>query len=117
MAVRVDKHEPGTGFCTPGWHCHIHHVDEWVARSYIACFECGHLYPTARSLRRVYHAEHWRIFKREWKSPLLPPNVPGFFEWTWREHHPRVAAVMMFLGALFIRARKIHFCQFCLHDW
>lgn len=84
------EHEP-TDACIDV-HCHWHNVDE-LGTGYITCGECGHLYRTARDLRRAYRRE---VLSR-----------PGFgisLRWRlWR--------------AMTIRARRIYFCQECIHDF
>lgn len=73
-------------------HCYAHHVDE-PGVGYRICGECGHLYRTAGELRRAYRREvlEQRRFGVDWFDIVL--------------------------RALTIRARDIHFCQECLHDF
>lgn len=83
------QHEP-TDACLPD-HCHWHNVDE-PGDGYILCPECGHLYRTARELRRAYRRQ---VLRPGFSVPLL---------WRlWR--------------ALTIRASRITFCQECIHDF
>lgn len=89
MAWLVIEHEP-TDACL-GVHCHWHNVDE-PGTGYIICGECGHLYRTARDLRRAWRREVLR---------------PGFHVPLWRR----------LWRAATIRARKIYFCQECIHDF
>lgn len=83
-------HEP-TDTCLPD-HCYWHDVDEPGA-GYITCGECGHLYRTARELRRAYRRQV--LGGRSWGVPL-----------SWR-----------LWKALTARARSIYFCQMCIHDF
>lgn len=92
METRV-QHEPAEA--CDGTHCHWHHVDEpAIEPFYIWCGECGHVYRSARELRREYRRQFWGISRR-FGDPL----------WLrlWR--------------VLSIRASKIYFCQFCIHDF
>jgi hypothetical protein len=88
-------HDP-TDACW-GRHCHIHNVDEPDNRAYQVCLECGHVYPTARALRRDYRREYWRIASDDQfgREPV------------WRRLW-RVATV---------RASRVSFCQHCVHDF
>lgn len=92
-AVGLEPHEP-TENCM-SVHCHIHHVDEPDEGAYIFCFECGHVYRTARDLRRAYRREYRRTTVRWGKEPL------------WR----RVWTLMT------VRAKRIDFCQECTHSF
>jgi hypothetical protein len=85
----VTEHEPSDA-CVG--HCYCHNVDE-PGTGYIRCLECGHLYRTARDLRRAYR-----------RASLAMPayGVP------WR----RIIA-----RAILIRARNINFCLECIHDF
>lgn len=79
-----------TDACLPD-HCYFHNVDE-PGGGYVLCGECGHLYRTPRELRSAYRRVVW-----------------GF----WREdHHWR--SLWRFLT---IRASRIYFCQYCIHDF
>ncbi|MFC6883479.1 hypothetical protein [Actinomadura yumaensis] len=88
-------HEP-TGACD-AIHCHIHHVDEKPAGAYRRCLECGHVYRTARALRRGYRRQYW-------KASAASVHGPG--EPLWQ----RVRRVLT------VRASHVHFCQHCIHD-
>lgn len=102
------KHEIGAAGCDPKLHCHSCHIDEPNNPRYIACFECGHVYPTARSLRRAYRREWNRLALSEWRSaPWIPP--PGFGS--------KFGAAWVWLRSRFCRARDITFCQLCTHDF
>jgi len=52
LVLNTTPHDP-TDACEQV-HCHIHHIDEWAAKPYRICFECGHLYAGKRALRRAY---------------------------------------------------------------
>lgn len=84
-------HTP-TGACLPV-HCHVHHVDEPDAGAYRVCGECGHVYATARDLRRAYR----RAVLRH-----IPGGVRRWRLW-WR--------------AATVRASRVSFCQHCAHDF
>jgi hypothetical protein len=77
-------------------HCWWHEVDE-VGDGYIRCFECGHLYLTARDLRREYRKGYWEVLR----SGSVPRPFTPVRLW----------------HVLTIRAKKIHFCQLCIHDF
>lgn len=82
-------------------HCWWHEVDE-VGDGYIRCYECGHLYLTARDLRRAYRSQQWAMMKSfRWRP------IPGFEPSTWSV-----------LWSIFTtRAKDISFCQLCIHDF
>jgi hypothetical protein len=82
---------PPTDACLPD-HCHWHDEDE-PGGGYVLCGECGHLYRTARDLRRAYRRE------------VLSGS--GFGIPLWRR----------FWAALTVRADQITFCQECIHDF
>jgi len=83
------KHEPSDNCIS--FHCYIHGLDEGVDEPmYIACDECGHVYRTARALRKAYR-EASRRAQKHFPVPLLP-------------HLWRLATV---------RASRISFCQYC----
>lgn len=86
----MTEHEPSDA-CFED-HCHWHNVDE-PGPGYITCLECGHLYRTARELRRAYRRQSFTIPRYD---------VP-WWRITWR--------------AWTIRARDISFCQECIHDF
>lgn len=83
-------HEP-TAACD-AVHCYSHHVDE-PGPGYIVCGECGHLYRTARELRRAYR-----------RASLA---IPDYDVPRWR----------ILWRAWTIRASSIFFCQECIHDF
>lgn len=72
-------------------HCSIHDIDE-VRRGYRWCIECGHVYWTARELRRLYRRSYWRV---DAEAPLW------LRLWT----------------VVSVRASRIGFCQYCPHDF
>lgn len=80
-------------------HCNWHDVDEPDGKAFLCCFECGHVYRTARDLRRTYQLATLRHLDR--KHPWFRST----------EFYPSVAR------ALTIRADDIRFCQLCLHDF
>lgn len=84
------RHEP-TDACADV-HCYSCHLDESGA-GYIVCLECGHIYRTARDLRRAYRRE---VLRR-----------PGFGAPRW----------WRIWRALTVRASRITFCQECIHDF
>jgi hypothetical protein len=88
--LRTVPHAPAEECLTV--HCHVHHVDEDGTGAYRACAECGHVYRTARELRRTWRRKFWEM------SDDLP---------LWR----RVRR------ALTVRASRIDFCQHCVHDF
>ncbi len=87
------QHEPADA-CYEA-HCFWHHVDEPSRPGdYLVCGECFHVYRTAGELRRAYRREFWRVSRRFGDAWVLR---------VWR--------------VLTIRAKKIYFCQFCIHDF
>lgn len=87
--MKPEQHEV-TAACQED-HCHSCQVDE-PGTGYILCGECGHLYRTARDLRRAYRRIVWEF---------------------WREdHHWRTLWKI-----LTVRASRIYFCQECIHDF
>lgn len=80
-------------------HCHWHNVDE-PGPGYIGCGECGHLYRTAGQLRRAYRRVIWQM----WRYDAQPgARLPWLWRTLWR--------------AATVRARRISFCQECIHDF
>lgn len=96
---RVEMHEPDD-LCHG--HCHIHHVDE-PGEGYIGCFECGHLYRTARELRRAYRRVVLDMARTEPWFRSKPGWEQGKFRTWWQ--------------AWTVRAKHINFCQHCIHDF
>lgn len=94
-----DQHEP-TAACNDT-HCYSCHVDE-QGTGYIRCLECGHIYRTARELRRLYRRELIRLHRRRSPSPFDFPE-PSTRQVIWM--------------ALTARASNITFCQHCIHDF
>lgn len=85
-----EQHEPSDQ-CW-GLHCYSCHVDEPAEPSFLICGECGHVYRTARELRRAYRRQLvlTKMFGVPWRSIIA--------------------------RALTARARRILFCQHCTHD-
>jgi hypothetical protein len=98
------EHEP-TELCNP-YHCEWHHVDEVDERkngreSYLWCGECFHLYRTPGELRRAYRRV---VREMERDAPMFGDEYKrGKLRAWWQ--------------MLTIRAKKIHFCQYCTHDF
>lgn len=78
-------------------HCAIHNVDELSYPSYFTCGECGHVYPTARALRRAERRWQWhaRKFDDGWR-----------FGW-----------IDLALRLATVRVSRIASCALCSHDW
>ena len=96
VTSRVTPHVETDG-CA-GTHCSTHNVDE-VGDGYIVCTECGHLYPTARSLRRAYR----RRLRQDPPRLYETEYTYGLFTW-----------LRLYLT---VRADRITFCQECSHDF
>lgn len=84
-------------------HCHGCGQDHPQQRAWLWCFECGHPW-TPRELRRAYRRAltsdiRWR--ERPW--------------WRSNEWHDSIVRVLWRVATA--RARNIHFCQLCLHDF
>lgn len=62
------------------------------------CYECEQEYPTARSLRKAYRRQFWEATGVKTYWPRMP-----WLQRLWR--------------VLTIRARRIYFCQECIHDF
>jgi hypothetical protein len=75
------------------WHCHTHQVDEVDTDFWTGCYECGHIYLTARELRRAYRAQ---------MLSLPRCDVPR-----WR----------VVWNAWTVRTSKIYSCPHCTHDF
>lgn len=77
--------------------CYVHGVIEPAKDAWLVCFECGHVYSSARDLRRDYRREYWKVAKgdRIERIPLL--------QRVWR--------------VLTVRTSEIFFCQHCIHDF
>lgn len=93
-------HEPGAA--CEGWHCYSCNEDEYGS-GYVLCLECGHIWRTARDLRRAYRRQYWRASK-----PLTLMGAVEFpgIPWWFRAWH-----------VVTVRADKITFCQLCIHDF
>jgi hypothetical protein len=102
MITKRPVHEP-TQACARE-HCYSHNVDEPTPeRYYLACGECMHLFPTARSLRRA---------DRRLRAGFL-------VDWTWPRWQRALAWPPAYLAQLlfgFRRASRIWVCPFCAHD-
>lgn len=118
-----DEHGP-TLTCA-GEHCAWHNVDEPnpPGGGYISCPECWHLYPTARALRKAYRRQAFKIFWDDlWGGG---PRLPGRDDPIWNDspdgvrppRFPRTRLVWAILRLPFVRASKITFCQYCVHDF
>jgi len=79
-------------------HCHIHGVHEPADGAFLVCFECNHVYPTARALRRDYRRGYWESTAGSEWGPADP-----LWHRVWR--------------VLTVRASRIDFCQHCTHDF
>lgn len=77
--------------------CWIHNREEPVTgTSFLVCGECGHVYPTARSLRHAFRRQEWM----GWRHFNL--GLP----W-WRVLWRMVS----------VRASEIPICMECIHDF
>lgn len=86
-------------------HCHgCGQLHDHIMPAWQWCFECGHAYRTPGELRRAYRRVLLADLRKE-RWPWLFGNEfePSRAEIVWR--------------ALTARAKKIAFCQFCLHDF
>lgn len=91
-------------------HCRIHGVDEpeSAAGGFHRCFECGHLYPSKRALRRDhrrgYDEPRGLIGGGDFAfSEPHDPNEPRIRHWWRRWRDSRVS--------------KIYFCAHCTHNF
>lgn len=84
-------------------HCFWHEIDESSEGAFIWCNECGHVYPTARSLRKAYRRAYWQLCGG-WSKPF------GQRGWT-----PSLPARLWRMAT--VRAKSISFCQECVHDF
>jgi hypothetical protein len=106
-----------------GQHCYWHNVDEPGQPCYIVCLECGHVYPSARSLRKIYRRELARLLWADLRGrgPKPPPRRDPIWEGAPRDllppRFPRLAAAWAMRRLIVVRAGKISFCQFCIHDF
>lgn len=76
-------------------HCWSCGVDESSDGAYQVCIECGHVYRTARSLRKEYR----RV------------------TWGYRNLEPRIPRWRILWTMVTVRASSITFCQHCVHDF
>jgi len=105
VVCNLTTHEP-TAACH-AWHCHSCGVDE-PGQGYIVCMECGHLYRTARDLRRAYRRGEWGLLR----SSRSQPPIPWVFS---NEFYPSKLWVLWHM--ITVRAKNINFCQECSHDF
>lgn len=100
-------HEP-TPDCSDV-HCYSCDEDE-DGPAYIICAQCGHLYRTAGELRRAYRRQFYRMARK-------PPEF-SFTQEESRAIDPGPIPLRRVLWELAtIRAKHIHFCQHCTHDF
>ena len=106
-------HEP-TNACA-AVHCHSHHVDEPSLPAYVACNECGHVYRTSGELRAAYRriVTQFTFPSREREDDPFG----GLFDAPRSTGRARLLELWDWLLSRFARARDIHFCQECLHDF
>jgi predicted RNA-binding Zn-ribbon protein involved in translation (DUF1610 family) len=83
-----------------GDHCYSCGVDESAAGAHVVCGECGHVYRTARSIRRAY-----RRTRLEGDRPTQLRSD----EW-------HVGWVALIWHLLTVRASDLYYCQECGHD-
>jgi hypothetical protein len=100
--VNTEPHEVTDACFT--FHCHWCNVDE-PGEGYIVCPECFHLYRTAGELRREYRRQRWKLHRRwlarERRGTAFAPEP------TWK----------VVWAIITVRAKKITFCQHCIHDF
>jgi len=117
-------HEDGETICrdrnndTDPSHCLVHQVDEPVDRGvYRICFECKHVYRTARSLWWANLRTDWRLARDSYHRPAvtlpdflddvkLPGRLRARLSWYW-----------FMVRALVRRPSKIWMCAECSHDF
>lgn len=102
---RGEVHDP-TPECAIS-HCYWCDVDEPLNESvYMWCFECGHVYQTARVLRRLFRRnvilESFQTFRQ------MPWLLPTQFS---------PSRVQVLWHAVKLRAKNIRFCPLCSHDF
>lgn len=104
---RTEQHEvtPGCGH----QHCHIHEVDEDDRGAYLACGECGHVYLTARSLRKAYRRVVWQMMRSR------PDSTAERRPWFSDEWQTGIIRHLWMLAT--VRASRLTFCQECIHDF
>lgn len=114
---RADPHD-GDDTCLP-WHCWSHDVDE-TGPGYQVCGECGHVYPTARSLRAAYRRVVTQMARQELRAypvtahrPADPDDPFGAAYQT----QTRWQTIIWWARSMTVRASKIYFCQECIHDF
>jgi len=98
-----DQHEP-TRSCAD-MHCYSCMVDE-PGTGYIVCGECGHVFRTARELRRLHRRGLWKAHRSiDGVIAGVPVDMPAVPLWrvAWR--------------LAMVRAKNIYFCPHCIHDF
>lgn len=92
--------------------CWAHQRVEAVpADVYRVCYECGHVYRRALSLRLAYLRESWKIAKHPIQPPSFAPHVAAPPAPWWRRY------ATLLLRVAHLDADDIHFCQECVHDF
>lgn len=104
----VGVHEVATELCRPDLHCFSCQRDE-EGPAYIACGECMHLYPSARSLRTAYRRGFTDLLRNNWTG------APWFASNAFRDS--RLSLLWIWLRCRLARAKSIAFCPLCLHDF
>jgi hypothetical protein len=104
VTLNLAQHEPSDA-CL-GEHCYSCGVDEASGHAYRVCFECGHVYPTARALRKAYRRVRWEILRN-----------PGIGGRAWFSNEWQTGTLRQVWTTLTVRASKIYFCQLCIHDF
>jgi hypothetical protein len=85
------------------WHCYSHQVDEVrIGTPYILCQECGHVFQSARALRKARRATMRGIYYTGLRDAR-----------TWRELWLETRGVVSLYAR---RAKHIHVCPHCAHD-
>lgn len=93
-------------------HCWIHNVDEPYKGAYRVCFECKHVYRTARELRRDYRKTMTQL--TFYRYPDMPGPRPvirnqGFGSWR--------TDLWYWFKSRFRRASRVYSCMQCSHDF
>ncbi|GAA4439665.1 hypothetical protein [Phytohabitans houttuyneae] len=73
-------HEPGIPACEPANHCFSCQRDEPAVRAYVVCGECGHVYRTARELRRACRREFAYLLRADWPRAPWRGSQPAFVD-------------------------------------
>jgi hypothetical protein len=86
------------------WHCWTHNVDEMrIGKPYLVCGECGHVFQTARALRKARRATMRSIYLGELRHAR-----------TWRSLWLGLRGTLSLYTR---RADKIYHCPLCAHDF